>query len=194
MAEPARARVLLRRARNVFDDPGCPLASVAPGAWRGLFASGGRWMQLALSHLRGQQLPALASRLNNLGTTKYALASGAALLVAVPAVLLNAPVLLVLSVVAFYATEAQMVFLFPLVLDGAREPFIEARRWTIRAGGTLAVMSVVLPLAAVMLLGGFARQGFVRSWCLGCLAICIWYEDLRAATVPPSQRLRGEVP
>ena len=74
-----------------------------------------------------------------------------------------------------------MVFLFPLVLDGSTAPFADARRSTVQAGGTLAVMRVVLPLAAVMLLGGFAGQGFVRSWCLGCLAVCLWYEQIRMA-------------
>jgi predicted MPP superfamily phosphohydrolase len=39
-------------------------------------------------------------------------------------------------------------------------------------------MRVVLPLACTMLFGGLAGRGFLRSWCLGCLAICIWYEDL----------------
>jgi hypothetical protein len=195
MSEPARARVLLRRARNIFDDPACLLQPAARGAWRGLFGSGGRWMQLALAHLRGQP-PSVAPvpDLNTLGVIKYALAVGAALAVAAPAVLLPAWPLLVLCVAAFYAVEAQMVFLFPLVLDGVEKPFLEARRWTVRAGGTLAVMAVVLPLAAVMLFGGCARQGFVRSWCLGCLAVCIWYEDLLAATVPSSQALTGKVP
>ena len=63
-----------------------------------------------------------------------------------------------------------------------------------RAGGTLAVMAVVLPVAAVMLFGGFARQGFVRSWCLGCLAVCIWYEDLRGADLPAGTAPPGEAP
>ena len=40
-------------------------------------------------------------------------------------------------------------------------------------------MGTVLPLAAVMLFGGLIGKGFVRSWCLGCLAVCIWYEELR---------------
>jgi hypothetical protein len=83
-------------------------------------------------------------------------------------------------VLAFYAFEAQMVFLIPLALDGAPRPLREARRWARRAGGTRAVVGVVLPLAAVMLLGGLAGRGFLRCWCLGCLAVCLWYEDLRA--------------
>ena len=144
--------------------------------------------------VRGQPLPAPVPGLNALGAIKYALAAGTALLIATPAVLLSAWPLMALGVAGFYAVEAQMVFLFPLALDGARRPFVEARRWTARAGGTLAVMTVVLPVAAVMLLGGFARRGFVRSWCLGCLAVCIWYEDLRAATFPPPQGLPEGVP
>jgi hypothetical protein len=141
-------------------------------------------MRLALGHLRGVALSERRPRLNRLGCVKYGLASAAALAVAVPAALLSAWPLLVLCVPAFYAVEAQMVFLFPLALDGSARPFRDARLWTARAGGTLAVMRVVLPLACTMLLGGFVRQGFVRSWCLGCLAVCLWYEDLRSCAQP----------
>lgn len=181
MAERARALDLLRRARERYDAVSCPLGPAAWGAWQGLFASGGRWMLLALAHLRGRPLRAPTRGLNALGTIKYGLAIAAALPFAAAAVLLEAWPLLVLCVPAFYAVEAQLVFLFPVALDGSVRPFREARCWTSRAGGTLAVMRVVLPVAAVMLFGGFARQGFVRSWCLGCLAVCIWYEDLRAS-------------
>jgi hypothetical protein len=41
-----------------------------------------------------------------------------------------------------------------------------------------------------MLLGGLAGRGFVRSWCLGCLAVCLWYEDLRTDP-PPAVEPRG---
>ena len=47
-------------------------------------------------------------------------------------------------------------------------------------------MATVMPLAAVMLAGGFLGRGFVRSWCLGCLAVCLWYEHLRLEGPPPS--------
>jgi predicted MPP superfamily phosphohydrolase len=194
MAERARPRVLLRRAREILDDSTCPLAAASRDAWRGLFASGGEWMRLALSHLRGQNLPTPGLNVNALGTIKYGLASGAALVVAAGAVLLHAWPLLLLCVPAFYAVEAQMVFLFPVALDGAARPFREARRWTACAGGTLAVMAVVLPLAAFMLFGGFLGQGFVRSWCLGCLAVCIWYEDLRGLDPSPPSPLPRDDP
>ena len=117
-----------------------------------------------------------------LGLIKYALACAAALGGAVAAVWLGAWPLAVLAVPLFYAVEAQGVFLFPLALDGeVRAPFRVARRWTVRAGGTWRVMATVMPLAAVMLAGGFVGRGFVRSWCLGCLAVCLWYEQLRLA-------------
>jgi hypothetical protein len=137
-------------------------------------------MRLALETLRGQPCPPTAVSFRRLGWTKYGLASGAALLVIVVAGAARALWLLPLAVVAFYAVEAPMVFLFPLALDGSGRPFTTARRWTRRAGGTVAVMRVVVPLAGTMLLGGLLGRGFLRSWCLGCLAVCLWYEELRA--------------
>jgi hypothetical protein len=181
MAERVTARDLLRQARQVYDDPHPALAHAASGAWRTGFASGGHWMALALGQLRGTPPPGSGHALNVLGCVKYGLASVAALPGVVLALLLSQPLALLLCVPLFYAVEAQMVFLFPLVLDGSEQPFRAARQWTRRAGGTLAVMAIVLPLAATMLFGGFVGQGFVRSWCLGCLAVCLWYETLRRA-------------
>jgi hypothetical protein len=108
----------LRRARAVFDDPACPLAHAARSASLGLFSSGGVWMQQALEYLRGSPLPGSRSSLNRVGFLKYGLATGAALLTAVPIILIQVWPLLVLCVPVFYAVEAQMVFLFPLLLDG----------------------------------------------------------------------------
>ena len=179
MAERISASILLRQAAAIFDAPANQLAKSARRACRGGFASGGCWMQLALEHLRGQPLAGPASDLNYLGLLKYGLACAAALAWLLLTIQCQLPLLAVLAVPVFYAVEAQMVFLFPLALDGSIRPFREARRWTRRAGGTLNVMRIVLPLALTMLSGGFLRRGFVRSWCLGCLAVCLWYEHLR---------------
>lgn len=185
MAERVRAGELLRRARTLYDAPDCPLAAAARGAGRNLFSSGGCWMLLALAHLRGGPAPAPPPGLNRLGLVKYGLATAAALPFAMLAILADCWPLLLLCVPAFYAAEAQLVFLFPLVLDGNATPYRASRRLTSRAGGTSVVMGVVLPLAAVMLGGGFVGRGFVRSWCLGCLAVCVWYEDLRREELIP---------
>jgi predicted MPP superfamily phosphohydrolase len=181
MGKSGGAAELLRRAQAVFDDPSNRLASAAAGAWRGGFASGGQWMAAALEVLRGCLLPPPPRNLHYLGLVKYGLAGGAALLCVAAGLLLRTPLVAALCVPVFYAVEAQMVFLFPLVLDGEPWPFRESLRWTRRAGGTLRVMGIVMPIAATMVFGGFLGRGFVRSWCTGCLAVCIWYEDLRGA-------------
>jgi predicted MPP superfamily phosphohydrolase len=141
-------------------------------------------MRLALESLRGRPCPPAAVNFQRLGLLKYGVAGGVALLGAVAACAGHVPWLVPLAAVAFYAVEAQMVFLFPLALDGSAAPFADARGWTRRAGGTWAVMRVVVPLACAMLFGGLAGRGFRRSWCLGCLAVCLWYEDIRQAAPP----------
>ncbi len=121
-----------------------------------------------------------------MGLIKYGLAAAAALLWAGVAWALGLSWLAPVAVLVFYAIEAQMVFLFPLALDGSARPFRTAQARTRRAGGTSAVLRVVLPLAGVMLLGGMVGRGLVRCWCLGCLAVCLWYEDLRLHSVGDS--------
>ena len=124
MAEKVRAWELLRCARAMYDAPSCPLGSLAGSAWRGGFTSAGRWMQHAQSHLRNLPPTSPIGGLNALGAVKYGLAGAAALLVALTAVLLKVWPLLLVCTPAFYAVEAQMVFLFPLVLDGSNVPGI----------------------------------------------------------------------
>jgi hypothetical protein len=182
MDERITAGDLLRRAARLFDAPNGALAQSSRTAGRQGFVSGGRWMRQALEQVRGQPLADTSYNLHRLGLIKYGLASAAALVWAALTMACHRPLAALLSAWIFYAVEAQMVFLFPLALDGVSRPFREARRWTRRAGGTLAVMTIVLPLAATMLLGGFLGRGFLRSWCLGCLAVCLWYERLRQET------------
>jgi hypothetical protein len=179
-----RARDLLSRAAERYDAPASALRAAAAGAALGGFASGAQWMRLALETLRGRPCPPSALNSQRLGLIKYGLAGAAALLWAVAVCAWHVPWLVPLAAVAFYAVEAQMVFLFPLALDGSARPFGDARRLTRHAGGTVAVMRVVVPLACTMLFGGLAGRGFLRCWCLGCLAVCLWYEDLRE--VPPA--------
>ncbi|MBN8226149.1 hypothetical protein JYK02_01350 [Corallococcus macrosporus] len=86
---------------------------------------------------------------------------------------------LVLALPAFYAVEVQGLFLFPVAIDGAPHPWRTARAMLRDVGGTPGAMGTVGVLASVMLLGGLAGRGQVRCWCLGCLAVVLWYEDLR---------------
>ncbi len=176
----AASQNLLMRARMIYDNPDLPFAEVAAQeGWRSGFTSGADWMRITLSHVRGSEVPPHALPLQRMGLVKYGLCSIAALAYLALVLSLRWYPLIIGVVFVFYAVEAQMVFLFPLALDGVPDYFRASRRWTQKAGGTLQVVATVLPLAVVMLFGGFIGQGFIRSWFLGCLAVVLWYEDLR---------------
>jgi hypothetical protein len=174
------ARELLQQAIQLYDNPDVSLADQAQNqGWKQGFTSGAEWMRLAMSNYRETQIPANHSNYQYYGTLKYGLASLGALAVIGFVIGLKVWILLPLVVIVFYAIEAQMVFLFPLLIDGHSDAIQQSLQWTSRAGGTIPVMLTVLQLACVMLFGGFVGQGFVRSWALGCLSIVIWYEELR---------------
>lgn len=174
------ARTLLAAARALYDDPSLPFASSASrDAWKGGFDSGADWMRLVLGHLRGEALPPVDYSFHRLGLIKYSLAAAGAIIVLLISFLTRLWPLIVLVVPVFYGIEAQMVFLFPVALDGNCHIFRLSRQWTIRAGGTLHVMWIVIGLAVTMIFGGFVGRGFVRSWALGCLAVLLWYEQVR---------------
>ena len=143
MPERPSARELLARAGELFDAPDPSLALAATTAWRRGFTSGGRWMAIALQAVRQESAPRSCPHLQSLGIAKYAIASAAALLFVLAGCAMHRPLIGLLGVAAFYMVEAQMVFLFPLALDGRQRLFRESRQWTLRAGGTLAVMRVV---------------------------------------------------
>jgi hypothetical protein len=185
---PASARrgcVLLKRAAALFDAPDSALAREAREAreaWRGGFRGGAAWMAGAMAQVRGRPVGTSLPSAWRLGGLKYAFALLAAVGTWGVAVRLGLPhaVGLLLAVPAFYAAEVQGLFLFPLALDGAEHPWRGSRALLREAGGTPGAMGTVLVLAAVMLFGGLAGRGWLRCWCLGCLAVVLWYEELRA--------------
>jgi predicted MPP superfamily phosphohydrolase len=175
------ARSLLSIAKAQFDSTD-ELSTRARLAWRGGFASGAAWMRCALGRLRNNPLPVQVRAYQVYGSVKYGLATAAALLFAAAAIGAGWPVIALGGALIFYWVEARMVFLFPLLLDGSPRPWRDSLHWTRQAGGTVKVMRTVMRLAATMIFGGAVGGGFVRSWCVGCLAVCIWYERLRMST------------
>jgi len=176
------AQALLARAAVLYDDPCLPFAKLArEEGWKRGFISGAEWMRVAMQHVRGTPIAPVEGRYQRLGFIKYGLASLGALAWLLFCVVYGIWPLMIGVVPVFYAIETQMVFLFPCVIDGSTTPFHEGRMLMRRAGGTLAVMVSVLQFAVLMLFGGFTGRGFVRSWALGCLAVVLWYEDLRRA-------------
>jgi len=172
------ARDLLHAATSLYDNPSSGLRVPALECAGKLFASGGSWMARALAVVRGTA-PQLTQRAGNLaGFLKYGvcLSAAALVLIFIP-IPLFARILLALFV--FYLAEAQFVFLFPLLIEGDPTPWRTSLQLTVRAGGTLQVMRTVAQIAALMIFGGFMRHGFVRSWCIGCLAVVIWYTRVK---------------
>ncbi len=195
MRGPLNALSLLRDAEIVYDRSPA-LASAALPCIRHGFKGGGQWMQSAIENLRAASIAGPSLSLHRVGFIKYSTALVAAF---AAATLLYGmgnswPLLLVVCALAFYAIEVQMAFVFPLSLDGCARPFRQSRHLIVRAGGTWPALRIVVPLALYMLCGGLLGRGFVRSWCLGCLAICIWYESIRQTTIASgSIRVRSEV-
>lgn len=176
-----RARKLITRASTLYDDPLLPFARSAQDGWRGGFASGADWMRLVMQTLRNIPISCVTAPYNVLGIFKYGIAAICALIYGAIVIAAGWWILLPGCALVFYAVEAQMVFLFPLAIEGHAQPLRNSLRWTRRAGGTLPVMATVMQLAVVMLFGGFLGRGFVRSWALGCLSVVLWYEELRDA-------------
>ncbi len=161
----SRSASLLAQAEALYD------GGVIPPPTPGGFAQGAEWMRRSLQILRGESIPPRPGAYDRAGLAKYGLCLVGGALGGVP---------------GLYAIEAQLVFLFPLLIDGVADPIVASRALTRRAGGTASVMRTVLPIAARMLSGGPRGQGAIRSWALGCLAILIWYESIDGRTPPPT--------
>jgi hypothetical protein len=178
VAEQSGVIALLRDATRRFDAS----PAIQEAAWRSGrrgFQGGAEWMALALAEIRGGSPARVASGAARLGFIKYGAASLAAGVVVALAAALGRFEILPLAVVAFYAVEARSVFVFPAFADGTPDPFSASRALVASAGGTAAVAGRTMVIASVMLLGGFVRFRFLRAWCIGCLAVTLWYERLR---------------
>lgn len=198
------ASTLLARAARCYDEPRHGLAVAARTAARGGFAGGAEWMRHALGAIRGSP-PRGTARFTRLGVVKYALASGAALLLpalalpllALPALApvlqspLAAALLLLLASGAFYAVESRFVFAFPCALEGDAAPLRASHRLLAQTTAPVAATIAVARIAATMVVGGLLGRGFLRSWAIGCLAVLLWYEEARAVACGAIERPAG---
>lgn len=174
-----RARALIAVATRLLEDHP-ELIPLARRERRHGFAGGARWMAGALSILRADTAPPSPPDVGwqRLGVTKYALcllAAAVATAAALPFVPLFAAVV---GVLIFYVVEVQFVFAFPIALDSHARPLRKSASVLRHSTGTLRGVATVVPLATVMLFGGFVGRGFVRSWCVGCLGVLVWYEHV----------------
>lgn len=146
------------------------------------FHGGARWMHAAMKAI-GWRMPPFREAVGyeRLGWGKYGMCVLAALAAAAATpIWWLAPIP---ALLAFYAAEAQMVFLFPERLLNRRAPWSAARAMTVSAGGTWRVMTQVLPIAARMLATGWWRGRARETWVQGCFAVVLWHRHVRRAHV-----------
>jgi hypothetical protein len=181
IASPARARSLLARASAAFDVD-ARLERDARALAAAGFGGGLAWMQ---RRVRGRGVPSIRGHAH--GLVKYGLCVAFAVVVsaaclgagvALEAASVAVPLAALVFVPAFYALESRWVFVFPALAHGERHPFRRSWALTGEHGGTLGAMSVVIPIAAHMLLHGLRDGRPLRAWAVGCHAVLLWYEDL----------------
>ncbi len=170
--------VLIKRAAELYDDPATGLQATAPQAATNFFLSGAQWMNQALGVVRGRNSLMKPVSYQLLGLFKYTTSVGVGLFFLWLAWRLGRWDFLGLVPLGFLAVDSQLVFLFPALLEGAPSPLAHALRLSHRAGGPILVMAGLIPLWSVALFGGFVGQGFLRSWCLSCLAVVLWYDHV----------------
>ena len=173
------AKELLEQSKEIYDDENNRLKEGAREASKGSFTGGARWMMQALRCLRNDTNDLPQANYELLGCFKYGLALLAGLGAGGVSLFISPFIAPFSFILTFYAVEAQFVFLFPIVIDRNQSPFCTSLVLAKKAGGTFKVMRTVMPIALFMLTGGFIGKGFLRSWCIGCLAIVIWYEAVR---------------
>ena len=170
------ARRLLLRAETFLEDH--PDLVDEAKSCRG-FQSGGQWMARAIARHRNTELRPGQVNYRRAGWIKYGSCLGGGLAAAFFASLLHLWLALPVFVFVFYAVEVRSVFLFPLLAEhGHRGPRAHPALLH-RAGGMLTAMTVVIPLACHMLFGGWKGGGLRRPWLRGCVAVLLWYVDLR---------------
>ena len=136
-------------------------------------------MASALSVVRHRAVTPRDSRFAGLGSRKYGLcllAAGGAALIAWTA---GTTWAVALGLLAFYAVEARHVFDFPIAIDYGRRAGPASRALHRRAGGTLTILTRVLPIAGFMLLGWLGNRRPRWNFVVGCMAVVLWYESVR---------------
>lgn len=85
-------------------------------------------------------------------------------------------VIVPVAIIMFYLVEIHFLFLFPLILDGAKNPIWTSIRQTYKTGILKALLTIT-PIGFFMLLGLLHVKNPLRNWYIGCFAIIIWYKN-----------------
>lgn len=181
MRSTASAKDLINSSEKYFEEFHFLPPKIAPKSVQEIFPIGGRWMKKILRRLEKRPLPRQNPCFQDLGYFKYGFAVWTAFITLCLFSPLGIPIASLTAFLAFYAVEAQMVFLFPLAIEGAPNPLYQSFLETRRAGGTVKVMATVMFIAVYMVSGIFRMASWKRTWCIGCLAVLLWHVRLKKA-------------
>lgn len=177
---------LNRAAAMLSDHPDLVRAAATVRGFQG----GGEWMALALAAARSEPPSKTQSRKREtprfraLGLRKYGaclLAAGCAASISLPA---GPACAIAAGLLLFYGVEARHVFDFPAAIDYGRRGRTAARALHRRAGGTISILTRLVPIVAFMLLGFVVIRRPRWNCVVGCMAVVLWYESLRRREDP----------
>ena len=139
-----------------------------------LFQRGGFWMLNFMQQQADKEMN-LADKFYFYGMLKYF----ACITISILAIVIFYPlswVEIFLVIILFYAVEVHFLFLFPLIIEQAKNPMKSSVQMLYRIGLGKAVITVI-PIAVYMIIGLLSRENPFRKWHIGCGAIVVWYEQ-----------------
>ncbi len=172
-----KAASLLRAARE--KQAAHAVAAVSALATGAIFEHGAVWMGEWMAYLHPEQTLVLTPlrRFSRYGLLKY---SAALLGFGIACVALVRVHLFLLpgAILVFYAIEVHFLFLFPLLLENEKRPWLCSIRMTYQIG-LLQAMVTVMWIGFFMLTGLLHRKDPLLNWHIGCLAVLIWFYEVR---------------
>lgn len=140
-----------------------------------IFGIGAAWMQERLNEIRGET-KVFDKTINYrfYGILKYFL-SAIAFFITFYYTQNHIVLLTPLSIIAFYLVEVHFLVLFPLLIDGVKNPILKSIQLIYKIGLVRAILNVI-PIGCFMFFGLFNYKKPFDNWYIGCLAIIYWYE------------------
>ena len=86
------------------------------------------------------------------------------------------PFLFPVSILIFYLAEMFFLFMFPLLIDGCRNPAAENFA-LVKKTGFIRSFYCLLRIAFKMISGIFNTADPFKEWKIGCIAVLFWYKE-----------------
>lgn len=167
--------LLEKSARYFTQHPG----EICPPLSGEIFRSGAIWMYARICELDNTSRPAFddSIRFGLYGIIKYTV-SLLCFVLSLVWMLNYCPLLAPLAIVCFYFAEVHFLFLFPLLIEKVPHPCLRSIQLTYQIGITKTIFTVMV-IGIFMVIGLFNISKPLRNWYIGCLAILLWYCEIK---------------